>query len=112
MPAQGTDDSRLYATRWVHVFEEDDASGAVYRPAEDKIPLSRRPRTQFELSADGSARLFVAGADDRPVGTAATWREEHGTIVIRPAGGGPELHIVKRSRDRLTVRTRSNQTSS
>ena len=104
MPARGPEDERLYATRWVHVFEEDDADGAVYRPAEDKIPLSRRPRTQFELSADGSARVFVPGADDRPAGGPASWRDEDGTIVIRP-DHGPELRVVKRSRDRLTVRS-------
>jgi hypothetical protein len=104
--SRGTEDDRLYATRWVHVFEEDDADGAVYRPAEDKIPLSRRPRTQFELSADGSARVFVAGPDDRPAGVPASWRDEDGTIVIRP-DQGPELRLVKRSRDRLTVRSRA-----
>jgi hypothetical protein len=104
VPTRGTDDKRLYATRWVHVFEEDDDSGAVYRPAEDKIPLSRRPRAQFELSPDGTARVFVAGADDRPAGVPATWRDEDGTIVIRP-DHGPELRVVKRSRDRMTVRS-------
>lgn len=106
MPAREGGDDRLHATRWVHVFEEDDASGAVYRPAEDKIPLSRRPREQFELLPDGSARLFVAGADDRPSGLPASWREEDGTIVIRPEQGGSELRVVSRSRDRLVVQTR------
>jgi hypothetical protein len=109
VPRRGTNDDRLYATRWVHVFEEDDAAGAVYRPAEDKIPLSRRPREQFELRPDGSARLFVAGADDRPAGLAATWRDEGGTIVIRSEQGGRELRIVKRTRDRLTVESRPGQ---
>jgi hypothetical protein len=102
--ARGTPHDRLYATRWVHVFEEDDADGAVYRPAEDKIPLSRRPRTQFELGPDGSARVYHAGADDRPAGVPATWRDEDGTIVIRP-DHGPELRVIKQTRDRLTVRS-------
>jgi hypothetical protein len=98
------DDSRLIGTRWVHVFEEDSGGSTIYRPAEDDIPLSRRPRDQFELEADGSAHLFVAGAADRPTSTRATWHDDGGTIVVRSADGGRELRIVGRSRDRLTVR--------
>jgi hypothetical protein len=89
----------------VHVFEEDTAEGAVYRPEDGDIPLSRRPRERFELDADGSARLFVQGPDDRYVEQKATWREEGGAMVIRARQGGTELRIVERSPTKLVVKT-------
>ena len=69
---------RLFATGWVHAFEEDTAEGAVYRPRGSKLPLSRRPRERLELDADGTARIFVQGPDDRYVEQPATWRDEDG----------------------------------
>jgi hypothetical protein len=89
----------------VHVFEEDTAEGAVYRPEDGDIPLSRRPRERFELDSDGSARLFVQGPDDRYVEQKATWREEGGAMVIRARQGGTELRIVERSPTKLVVKT-------
>ncbi len=95
--------NRLFATRWVHVFEEDGASGALYRPADDNIPLSRRPRDQFELDADGTAHVYVGGADDRAVASSAAWRDDNGVIVITPHKGTRTLRIVQQARDRLVV---------
>jgi hypothetical protein len=95
---------RLFATRWVHVFEDDTPAGAVYRPDSGDIPLSRRPRAQLELSADGRATLFVPGPDDRLVARPATWREQGAGDVPEP--GGAEVRIVDRSPDRLVVRIR------
>jgi hypothetical protein len=95
---------RLFATRWVHVFEEDTPVGAVYRAEDDAIPLSRRPREQLELRPDGSARLFGPGPADRPVEQPAAWREEDGAIVVRAREGGAELRIVERSPARLVVK--------
>ncbi|HKC42266.1 MAG TPA: hypothetical protein VKC64_00470 [Burkholderiales bacterium] len=96
-----------FGIRWVHVFEEDSAAGAVYRPDSAAIPLSRRPREQFELSADGSARIFVPAPDDRPQPVTATWREEGDVIVVqgpRARGGAAlEYRIVERLPDRLVV---------
>jgi hypothetical protein len=89
----------------VHVFEEDTAEGAVYRPEDGDIPLSRRPRERFELDSDGSARLFVQGPDDRYVEQKATWREEGGAMVIRARQGGTELRIIERSPTKLVVKT-------
>jgi hypothetical protein len=97
----------LFAARWVHAFEEDTAEGAVYRPDTEDLPLSRRPREQFELSADGGARLFLPGPGDRPEAVLATWSEEGAELVIRTAPGRPrrELRVVRREPRRLVVRT-------
>jgi hypothetical protein len=93
---------RLFATRWVHVFEEDTAQGAVYRPEDGDIPLSRRPRERLELARDGSAKVFTPGPDDRHVAQPATWREDGGAVVIRTHDGG-ERRIVDRSPGRIVV---------
>jgi hypothetical protein len=101
----------LFGTRWVHAFEEDDARGAVYRPADADLPLSRRPREGLELSADGSARIYVPGPDDRPRPRDAAWRDDGGEVVIRTegtsrggGGSGGEWRVVDWSPDRLVVR--------
>ena len=96
----------LFAHRWVHVFEEDTERGAVYRPAESDIPLSRRPREWLELSRDGSARVLLPGPDDRLREQAAAWHEEAGDVVVRTTGAGDsrEYRVVQCSNDRLVVR--------
>ena len=102
---------RLFATTWVHVFEEDTADGAVYRPEEDDIPLSRRPRERMQLDPAGSARMFVPGADDRYLEEPATWSEEDGTMVIHGRAGGPRLRIVEQSPTRLLVQAQTTGSS-
>ena len=103
MPAKREGD-RLLGTTWVHVFEEDTDEGAVYRPEEDDIPLSRRPRERIELQADGLARVFEPGPDDGFVEQPATWTEEKGVVVIRKRVGASSLRIVRQSSSRLLVR--------
>ena len=106
------DDDRLFTTRWVHVFEEDTPEGAVYRPEDDNIPLSRRPRERLELSADGTAKIITQGPDDRLIEKPATWTPgETGasaTKAITPKRGketaAADYHIVKESASRLIVR--------
>jgi hypothetical protein len=98
-------DNRLFATGWVHAFEEDTAEGAVYRPRGSKLPLSRRPRERLELDADGTARIFVPGPDDRSTAQPASWHDEDGTVVVRARKGGTVLRIVDRSPERLIVQT-------
>lgn len=93
-------------TRWVHVFEEDSTEGQVYRPEDDAIPLSRRPRERFTLERDGSAMLFAPGADDRFVEQRGTWAEEGGSIVIR-AADGHERRVVSWSPGRVVVARRA-----
>jgi hypothetical protein len=86
-------DPALFGTVWVHVFEEDTADGATFRPETADIPLSRRPRERVRLHEDGSAELFGGGADDRPVPQGARWTEEGGTIVVRDGAGRVRLRI-------------------
>lgn len=93
----------------MHVFEEDTPTGAVYRAEDDVIPLSRRPRERLELGADGSARLFLPGPDDRLTEQPATWREEGSAVVIRAGESGAELRIVERSPARLVVQIRGGR---
>jgi hypothetical protein len=104
-------DNRLFATGWVHAFEEDTPAGAVYVPRDRKLPLSRRPRERLELDANGTARIYVQGPDDRYVEQAATWHDEDGAVVIRAREGGTKLTIVDRSPDRLVVRASAKGTS-
>jgi hypothetical protein len=93
----------LFSTRWVHVSEEDTADGAVYRPDDEHVPLSRKPREWLELHEDGSGTIFVPGPDDRPVEQPTTWQDAAGTQRTR--GGKPaELEIVDRSPRRIVVR--------
>ena len=98
-------DDPLFGTRWVHVFEEDGGKGQVYRPEDSDIPLSRRPRERFEIDANGSARLFAPGRDDRFVELPATWKHSGADVVIRAKDGSAELRITNRSPSRLVVET-------
>jgi hypothetical protein len=95
-----THNPRLFGTRWVHVFEEDTPEGAVYRPEDDNIPLSRRPRERLELAADGTAKIITQGADDRLVEKPATWTSG----AREAASSSADVVIVKESPSRLIVR--------
>jgi hypothetical protein len=97
----------LFASRWVHVFEEDGPDGDVYRPEGDDLPLSRRPRRRISFARDGSARIVTSGPDDRLREIAARWREEGGEITVSAdAAGGPAtaLRFRVRSAGCLLVR--------
>jgi hypothetical protein len=104
MTAPGGTPEDIFGKLWVHVFEQDTPQGAVFRPEDGPIPLSRRPREAIELGKDGSARILVPGPDDRFVERVTTWREEGGDVVIRGVGGIAALRIVERSPERLVVR--------
>ena len=106
MPQRPAKADPLFATTWVHVFEEDDAQGAVYRAEDDAtIPLSRRPRERLRLEPDGSAGISGAGPDDRNIEQPATWTEEGGAVVISPRTGKARFRIVERSPSRLLVQS-------
>lgn len=107
MPAERQGD-RLFGTTWVHVFEEDTAEGAVYRPEDDDIPLSRRPRERFELHPDGSARFLEPGPDDRHVEQPATWKQEGDAVVIRKKAGAASLRVVRQSSRRLVIQKQAD----
>ena len=98
----------LFETAWVHVFEEDGAEGAVYRPEGGELPLSRRPRQTLSFFPDGSARLVVSGPDDRLLPIPAHWREEQGeiTVTAESAAGASvkTLRVRLQSHDCLLVR--------
>jgi hypothetical protein len=94
----------LFSARWVHAFEEDTEKGSVYRPETARIPLSRRPRERLELRRDGSASVFLPGADDRMIEQRAKWTLEDGEIVVRVGAG--EMRITASSKTRLLVQTR------
>ena len=100
---------RLFETRWVHVFEEDTPAGAVYRPEESDIPLSRRPRERLVAATQTGPPPYSTRRPRRSQrrSNAATWREESDGIVVRTgAHGDAELQIVERSADRLLIRRR------
>lgn len=105
------DRDALFGTTWVHVFEQDVAAGAVYRPETERIPLSRRPRERVELSPDGSARVFMPGPDDRPIAQPAAWHAEDDDIVVRTESGA-ELRIIERSPTRLVIRASAGRHAS
>jgi hypothetical protein len=86
----------------VHVFEEDTQAGAVYRPEESDIPLSRRPRTVIELDRGGLARVYTGGPDDRRIASSARWRVSGGAIAIDRPGAAP-LRVSSWAEDRLLV---------
>jgi hypothetical protein len=98
----------LLRQRWIHSFEEDSAGAQVYRPQSWDFPLARRPREAFELRADGTARLFLPGAEDRPQPADASWTEEDGDVVIRAAKkgarGSSAFRIIEAATDKLVVR--------
>lgn len=100
------DDDRLFTTRWVHVFEEDTAEGAVYRPEDGDIPLSRRPRERLELAADGTAKIITPGPDDRLIEKAATWTSpaRETAAAAASSSAAADVQIVKHSATRLIVR--------
>jgi len=97
----------LFETTWVHVFEEDGKDGAVYRPDESVLPLSRRPRQRLSFYPDGSARLMVSGPDDRLHEVNARWTEKSGEIAVT-AESAPvsikTLHLRVAASDRLVAR--------
>jgi hypothetical protein len=105
-----SDDDSLFATVWVHLFEEDTAEGAIYGP-EHEARLSRRPRERLKLEKDGSARIYVAGPDDRPVGRPAAWSKDGGDLVVRPRDGRSRLRVHRQALSRLIVRTETTSGS-
>lgn len=88
---------------WVHVFEQDTAAGAVFRPEMSDIPLSRRPRERVEMHPDGSATVWLGGPDDRYVAQPASWSLEGDDIVVRDESDVVRLRVLDRAPDRLLV---------
>jgi hypothetical protein len=89
---------------WVHVFEEDTAAGAVFRPENADIPLSRRPRERVEFRSGGAATIWKGGPDDRPAPIAARWTQEDDDLVVRDSGGVLRLRVIEHSPERMLVK--------
>ena len=89
---------------WVHVFEEDTPAGAVFKPEDADIPLSRRPRERVEFRSGGAATIWKGGADDRPAPITGRWTQEGDELVVRESGGAVRLRVIEQSADRLTVK--------
>lgn len=105
MPADEAPLAALGATDWVHAFEEDGAAGAVFRPADADLPLSRRPRARLAFAPDGTASLYEPAPDDRPRPRAARWAVVGGAVEVRTTDDGPArtVRILEWSADRLLV---------
>ena len=102
MAAQRDAREHLFDTTWVHVFEEDGAQGAVYRPEEHDIPLSRRLRERLKLARNGSAKLFVPAPNDQLTEQRVRWRDAGDSSQAAPASG-TDVRIVESSPARLVV---------
>ncbi|HYN06960.1 MAG TPA: hypothetical protein VES67_06195 [Vicinamibacterales bacterium] len=107
MTAKRAPKDKLFETRWVHVSEQDTPDGAVFRPDDEHVPLSRKPRDWLEVHEDGSATLYTPGPDDRPVERRATWQDVGGGSGTRRGGGEADVQIVERSPLRLVVKLRT-----
>ncbi len=97
----------LFAQRWVHVHEEDTAEGAVYRPEDVDLPLSRRPREVLQLAPDGTGQVLIPGPDDRLRPQPATWTRDGTEVVVRiaaKAGRAKEYRIVEQLAERIVVK--------
>lgn len=92
------------AGRWVHLFEEDSARGAVYVPEASDVPLSRRPRGAVEFLADGQARIFQPSADDRLTPRPACWTAA-GADLRLDFDDGTSWHARLEAPDRLLLRS-------
>ncbi len=88
MAPSRSDDESLFATTWVHVFEQDT------------------PRERLVLTRDGSARILAPGPDDRFVEQHATWSKEGDTVIVRANKGNLQLRVAQKAPDILIVQTR------
>jgi len=85
----------LFATTWVHAFEEDGPEGAVYRPEGGSVRLSRRPRERLLFSPGGRAVLVVGGPDDRLHELEARWRDDAGEITVTTEAGDTPARTLR-----------------
>lgn len=85
----------LFATTWVHAFEEDGPEGAAYRPEGARGRLSRRPRERLSFSPGGKAQIVVGGPDDRQHELEARWREHAGEITVTTEPGAAPARTLR-----------------
>jgi hypothetical protein len=97
----------LLHQQWVHAYEEDTPTEAVYRPADYQLPRARG-RTGFELKPDQTVTNVGIGRTDAPEETTGSWELEEGDVstvrIHLNTGETQELPILSLERDRLVVR--------
>ena len=91
--------------RWLHSFEEDTETEAVYRPATFAFPLARG-RNGFELGLDDSCLYLGIGATDRTEELAGNWELADTPPRIRLNCGGfsTDLKVTSLEPDRLVIK--------
>ena len=94
--------------RWLHSYEEDTETEAVYRPGSYSFPPSRGPRPGFELRPDGSCILFGIAPTDAPTTETGRWNLNGDAQVLtltdstrKPA---MSVRVTAVGEDRLTVK--------
>ncbi len=92
---------------WVHSFEEDTETAAVYRPSGHPFPLSRRPRRELEFRPDGMFVEARPGPDDRLRERRGHW-ESQGTnqvsVTFPQERDAPfVITVISRTPDTLTI---------
>jgi hypothetical protein len=97
----------LLHQQWVHAYEEDTPTEAVYRPAGYSLPRARG-RTGFELRPDQTVTNIGIGPTDKPEEATGSWELEEDdvpTVQIRlNTGETQQLPILSVEKDRLVVR--------
>jgi hypothetical protein len=81
---------------WLHSYEEDTETTAVYRPPDYPFRPSRRPRRGLEIRADGKFVELRPGPDDRPREVAGRWQSQGaGRVRITfPEGRGTPFELT------------------
>jgi hypothetical protein len=101
------DPARLHK-RWLHSYEEDTETEAVYRPESYAFLPSRGPRAGFELRPDGSCILFGIAPTDAPTTETGRWElnGDTGVLTCTDKTGRPSMSVRVTSvgEDRLTVK--------
>jgi hypothetical protein len=94
---------------WLHSYEEDTETTAVYRPYDHPFPPSRRPRRGLEFRADGTFVELRPGPDDRPRPVTGRWevQADDRIQVAFPQGRGTpfELTVISCAENVLTIAT-------
>lgn len=92
---------------WLHSFEEDTETAAVYRPSDHPFRPARRVRRGLEFRPDGTFIERRPGPDDRlhEIYGRWAWQGADRVAVTFPQGRGTPfgITIVSRTADTLTI---------
>jgi hypothetical protein len=87
---------------WTHVRERDSGDLVTFWPSDSPIPPARG-RTAMDLTAGGDLRKFTAGADDRRVVSAGSWRLDGRELTLHTEGGEVERYEVESVTDKQLI---------